>query len=129
MKGNLKVYLENEKGMLRPKVSLDTGFVIGNIQKKELVFEILGTPSFDETVDDLMSGIYHVCSTADMITEGKQKEEIYKRVVQAFSLVMDQFNPEGKDRRAESAILTDKEIIEAENAKLDKDKQRKTKMS
>lgn len=125
MKGLKKVYLENDKGMLRPKVSLDTGFVIGNIEKKELVFELIGSPSFDETIDDMMSGIYHICATANQMTNNTQKEEIYKRVVQAFSLVMDQFNPEGKDRRAESAILTDQEIIDAENAKLDKDKQGK----
>lgn len=118
MDGKYPVYLENEKGMLQPKVRLDTGFVVGNIDKKHLVFELIGNPSFDETMDDMMSAIYHICQTADMMTHNKQTEEIYKRTVQAFSLVMDKFNPDAKTRRAESAILTDEEIIEAENAKL-----------
>ena len=119
MNGAKKVYLENDKGMLRVKCSVDTGFVVGNINKEVLVFELIGTPSFDETIDDMMSAIYHICQTADMMTDNEKSEEIYKRVVQAFSLVMDKFNPDAKDRRAESAILTDAEIIAAENAKLE----------
>lgn len=120
-RGKFPVYLENDKGMLQPKVRLDTGFVIGNINKEVLIFELIGKPSFDETIDDMMSGIYHICQTADMLSQNKQSEEIYKRVVQAFSLVMDKFNPDAKTRRAESAILSDREIIEAENAKLEKE--------
>lgn len=126
MKGKHPVYLEDDKGMLRPRATVDSGFVIGNINKEVLVFELLGEPSFDETMDDMMSGIYHICQTADMLTNNTQTEEIYKRAVQAFSLVMDKFNPDAKERRAESAILTDEEIIAAENAKLnDLDKQSK----
>lgn len=133
MKGKLPVYLENAKGILQLKVRLDTGFIVGNINKKELVFELIGKPSFDETMDDMMSAIYHICQTADMLTKNKQSEEIYKRTVQAFSLVMDKFNPEAKNYRANSQILTDKEIIEAENRKLEKEhdlaKQGKTTVS
>jgi hypothetical protein len=60
-----------------------------------------------------------------LISQNRHVRIYLDNVKEATSLVMDKIDPSGKDRRAESAILTDQEIIDAENFKLDKDKQGK----
>jgi hypothetical protein len=95
------------------QVHMDGGFLVGHVkvgEKLELVFDLLGDIGFDDAIDDVMSAIYHMCSIT-YIESGSTKEareEIYKRVVQAFSLIMDKFNPEAKDRRSD--LMSEEEM-------------------
>ncbi len=104
------------------KVDIAAGFIVGHTNEATpgLVFEMVGEPKFDDAVDDMMSAVYHMCAIALIANENKPevKEEIYKRVVQAFSLVMDKFHPEAKDRRTD--IMTDEELKKLEELVKDK---------
>jgi flagellar biosynthesis component FlhA len=93
------------------KVEMAGGFVIGHTaDKKALIFELAGTVQFDDAVDDIMSAIYHMCAITWIENKNSEpaRDEIYKRVVQAFSLIMDKFHPKMKDQRTD--IMTDDEL-------------------
>lgn len=118
MKQSLYIRKEhNNKSGYYP-VLMDGGFLIGHKGPKgkvELVFELLGEINFDDTIDDFMSGLYHICAVALIENDSTKeaREEIYTRVVQAFSLIMDKFNPEAKDRRSDIMSPEELDAVEA----------------
>lgn len=114
-----QVYIDDDKGVLRRRTVIQKGFLIGNIEKKGLIFEMIGEPGFNETVDDMCSGLLHVMFMANDISGGKAKDEIYKRVNQAVSLILDKFNPEAKEEKF--GIVSDAEILKLEEEKINKE--------
>lgn len=112
-----QVYIDDDKGILRRRTVVQHGFVVGNIHKEKLVLEMIGNPDFEETIDDMCSALLHVMAIANDITKGKQKELIYKKVNQAVGLILDKFDPTMADKKWGG--VTDKEIIELEDKKLD----------
>jgi uncharacterized UPF0160 family protein len=113
MKGKNAVYLRLGEKTIKKVTNIDNGFLVGNIDKKELVLSLIGEPNFDETMDDMMSAIYHIMSMADEQTNGKDKEEIYTRTVQAFSLIVDKFSPEMANKKFGDGV-TDEAILKAQ---------------
>ena len=115
-----KVYVETDKGNM-VKFKADYGIFIGS-KDKEVAMTPIGQSSIEEMNDLIYSGLLHVYNSAmynfsDEDNEDEMREEIYKRAVQMFSLIMDKFHPEAKDKKY--GILTDKDIYELENKKLD----------
>ncbi len=115
---NRQIYVDDDKGVLRRCTVVQNGFIIGNINKEKLVLEMIGNPDFEETIDDLCSGLLHIMFMANDITKGKQKDLIYKKVNQAVGLILDKYDPSMADKKWGG--VTDKEIIELENKKLEK---------
>lgn len=122
-----QIYVDDDKGVLRRRTAMAGGFILGHIDEKGFIFEMVGEPNFNQTVDDFCSGLYHMMSLANEVTDGKAKDEIYTRVNQAVSLVLDEFYPEMKDKKF---LLSDEEILKLEDAKINKEydriKQEKT---
>ena len=94
-------------------VPIQGGFIVGHTKDMKLVMELVGELGFEDAMDDVMSGIYHIC-TVSLIESGNTKEakkEIYTRAVQAFSLIMDKFYPENKDIRTDVVLPEELEKI------------------
>jgi hypothetical protein len=99
------------------KLNIDGGFIIGHIKDAgtlKLVLELIGEIKFDDAVDDIMSAVYHMCVITWIENKNSEvsRDEIYKRVVQAFSLIMDKFHPKMKDQRTD--IMSDEELRKIE---------------
>ena len=110
-----KVYVEDDKGSLR-KQKVDYGIFFG-ADDKDMKIGVVGESTFEEMNNLIMSGVKHVCETAVHSIGEEQRKEVYTRAVQMFSLVMDDFYPEGKDERF--GMLTDEDIKEAEDRKIE----------
>lgn len=109
----MKVYIEDDNNKLF-EVELNAGIVIGNKGKKklELVVAPINKQQLTDTYDDIMSAILHLAEFAvQQQPKEAQKEtrkQIYNTLVQAFSLIMDKFNPEAKDYRKD--LMTPEEL-------------------
>lgn len=111
-----KVYIENEKGSLE-KTKVDYGIFLGAF-KEDMKMNVVGESTFEEMNNLVMSGVRHLYETAVHNFGEDKRKEIYERGVQVFSLLMDEFYPEGKDQKY-GGILTDEDIKEAEDRKLE----------
>lgn len=105
-----KVYVEDDKGKLQ-KYKLDHGVVFGSVGK-DLQMAVFGHATFEQMNNILYSGIKHLYESSVKVY-GKDKEEairdeIYNRAVQMFSLIMDEFYPEAKDK-ALNEVLPEQE--------------------
>lgn len=111
-----KVYIENEHGSLE-KTKVEYGVFMG-ADDKNMKMNVIGESTFEQMNDLVLSGLKHLYEAATHALGGKTtKKQIYERAVQMFSLLMDEFYPEGKD--AKYGLLTDKDIKEAEDRKIE----------
>lgn len=109
-----------QKGKREVNTFIESGIIIGHADKDHLIAEVVGETNFDEILDDFSSALYHLMHYANDQTEGKAKDEIYKRVNQSVSLVLDKFHPEmtKNKKHGPAGVLTDEDIIKMENKKL-----------
>lgn len=104
-----KLYIKKHpEGPYLP-IDFDKGLVVGHItvdKEKEPRLYILpvNNPTFSEAIDDVMSTVNHLCKIA--VQNNAPKDDVYKVVVQAFSIVIDEFYPEAKDK---FKFMTEKE--------------------
>ena len=109
---------------------LPKALVMG-LDDKKVKLKVLGGLSFEETMDLLATSQLEILNYFKQHIEeqvaneeelNKGRKEIYDRAVWGFSLMIDQFYPEGKDEKF--AGLTDKDILRAQNEVL-RDRQKK----
>ena len=112
-----KVYVEDDNGSLI-KHKVKYGIMMGANEKEGMKMAVIGESTFEEMNDLVMSGIRHLYESAVEVLGEEQREAIYERSVQMFSLLMDEFYPEGKDKK-NGSILTDEDIKEAEDKKIE----------
>lgn len=109
------IYVETDKGNME-KMKADYGVVFAS-NDKHMLTEVVGKATFEQMNDLIYSGLYHLYESAVHNFGEENRKQIYERGVQMFSLLMDQFYPEGKDTKY--GILSDEDIKEAEDRKLD----------
>lgn len=92
-----KIYVEDDQGKLE-KFKLEYGIMIGAIDK-DLQMAVFGKSTFEDMNNLIYSGIKHLYESS-VKAYGKEvtRDEIYNRAVQMFSLIMDEFYPEAKDK-------------------------------
>ena len=115
MKKLKNIYVETDKGNME-KQKVDYGVVFGS-SGKQMLTNVVGEATFEEMNDLIYSGLYHLYESTVHNFGEENRKEIYERSVQMFSLLMDKFYPDAKDTRF--GILTDEDIKEAEDRKLD----------
>lgn len=71
--------------------------LLGHANKDELILHMEGKATYDEIWDDFFSAMIHIAEVSH--EQGMEKQVIYDHLVQAFSLVMDTFHPEGKESK------------------------------
>lgn len=110
--------LENKIIMKMPKI-----ITIG-LEDQQIQLNIAGKVSIEEGLDMLNNTMYEILETfaKSAIAKGADeaiiKKELYERAVWGFSLIIDQFYPEGKDNKYEG--FTNEAIMKAQNDLLKK---------
>lgn len=114
-----KVHAKKEGGKARDvNMMLDRGIILGQV-KDRFAMDFIGETSFEEALNNLANGLYTIMRYTEDKTDGKSHDEIYTRVNQAVSLILDKFDPEKKHEGYGSlGILTDEDIKKAEEKKL-----------
>lgn len=105
----MKIKLPNQT------LNLNYGAVLG-AKGKDMQMTVFGESSFEEMNNLFFSALKHLYESAVMAHGEESREEIYTRAVQMFSLMIDDFYPEGKDKKY--GILTDEDIKKAEDSKI-----------
>lgn len=116
-----KIIIKEHKVKTNQNVKMDYGMLFGYKEKsKEFVLRPIGEAPLQTYIDDTFSAIAHMTnqyltlfnSLDEKPTEEtmqKIREKTYTRLVQTFSLTLDQVFPEMKDRKYDH--ITDDEMI------------------